>query len=49
MGRFITPACLESRISELFSDAIDAHDTIWYDETTTLLDAVLMEVAKLYE
>lgn len=30
----------ESKLDELFNNAIDVHDTVWYSETETLRDAI---------
>ena len=32
---------IEEKLDELFADAIDVEDTIWYSETETLRDAIL--------
>ena len=35
---------LRSKIRELFGDAIDVNDTIWYTKTETLFEAIIRTI-----
>jgi len=37
---------IEDKLDELFSDAIDVEDTIWYSETETLRDAIVNMICR---